>query len=175
MGFLLIIVVIGGLILLRSSASNMLNASAKLARFGNNLKKLNLTDKEVYYHKTKYFLTDAERNFYFILKPIADNNNLIIFSKVRLLDLFYVPKYDQSSRGRIIQKHVDFVLCEPEHINPVCAIELDDSSHEKESRQVRDDFVNEVFNSADLPLLRIKTAYNYNAKELESKIMDSVA
>lgn len=132
-------------------------------------------EKEASYHKNKYFLTDAEKNFFFVLKPIADRHNLLIFSKVRLLDLFFVPRYDRSSRSRIIQKHVDFVLCEPRNIDPICAIELDDSSHNQESRIERDDFVNKVFNSANLPLIRIKNASSYNQQELETKIASLLA
>ena len=127
-------------------------------------------EKEILYRKNKYFLTDAEKNFFFVLKPIADRHNLIIFSKVRLLDLFFVPRYDRSSRSRIIQKHVDFVLCEPRNIDPVCAIELDDSSHKQESRIERDDFVNQVFDSAGLPLIRIKNSYSYDPQNIEEKI-----
>lgn len=127
-------------------------------------------EKEVAYRKNKYFLSDAEKNSFFVLKPIADRHNLIIFSKVRLLDLFFVPRYDRSSRSRIIQKHVDFVLCEPRNIDPVCAIELDDSSHKQESRIERDDFVNQVFDSAGLPLIRIKNSYSYDPQNIEEKI-----
>jgi hypothetical protein len=128
------------------------------------------SDQKIIYHKNKYFLTDAEKNFFFVLKPIADRHNLIILSKVRLLDLFFVPHYDRSSRSRIIQKHVDFVLCEPRNIDPVCAIELDDSSHKQESRIERDDFVNQVFDSAGLPLIRIKNSYSYDPQNIEEKI-----
>jgi len=131
-------------------------------------------EEEISYRKNKYFLTDSEKNFFFILKPIADRHNLVLFPKVRLLDLFFVPKQDQSKRSRIIQKHVDFVLCESKNIDPVCAIELDDYSHNYESRQKRDDFVEKVFSSAGLPLVRIKTAYKYSPEEIEKKILESI-
>ena len=131
-------------------------------------------DQKIIYYKNKYFLTDAEKNFFFALKPIADRHNLLIFSKVRLIDLFFVPHYNRSSRARIIQKHVDFVLCEPRNINPVCAIELDDSSHKWQSRIERDDFINQVFNSAGLPLIRIKNAYSYNPRDIEAKIISTI-
>jgi len=130
--------------------------------------------KEIFYHKNKYFLTDAEKNFFFVLKSITDRHNLLIFSKVRLLDLFFVPRHDQSSRSRIIQKHVDFVLCEPNNIDPICAIELDDNSHNQESRIERDNFVNQVFNSAGLPLIRIKNSYSYNSQDIEAKIVSAI-
>ena len=129
---------------------------------------------EIAYHKNKYFLTDAEKNFFFTLKTIADRHNWLIFSKVRLLDLFFVPRHDRTSRARIIQKHVDFVLCEQNNIDPICAIELDDSSHNNKNRIERDNFVNQVFKSASLPLVRIKNSYNYDSQKIEAEIVTAI-
>ena len=56
-----------------------------------------------------------------------------VFAKVRMLDLFYLPKGTKNRmgwNGRIIQKHVDFVICDPKTLGPVTCIELDDASHE---------------------------------------------
>ncbi len=54
-----------------------------------------------------------------------------------MLDLFYLPKGTKNRmgwNGRIIQKHVDFVICNPKTLEPVTCIELDDSSHDIEER-----------------------------------------
>ncbi|MCF7916573.1 MAG: DUF2726 domain-containing protein [Candidatus Omnitrophica bacterium] len=132
-----------------------------------------IKEKKLDYRKNKYFLTDTEKSFYFVLKQIADRNNLIIFSKVRLIDLFFVPGRDASARARIIQKHVDFVLCEYSHLDPICCIELDDYSHKFKKRKERDVFVNKVFESAGLPLLRVKVSSNYDVQSLEENIIQS--
>jgi hypothetical protein len=42
-------------------------------------------------------------------------------------------------------------------MKPVCGIELDDSSHARQDRVIRDDFVNQVFKNAGLPLNNILT------------------
>ena len=59
------------------------------------------------------------------------------------------------------QKHVDFLLCSQGPMRPVLGIELDDTSHSRPDRQVRDEFVDAVFRAAQLPLLRfpVRTAY----------------
>ena len=136
--------------------------------------KLSTAEKKFLYRKNNHFLTDAERNFFLVLKQVCDRNNLIVFSKVRLADLFFIPGNNRSSFLKVSQKHADFVLCELNHIDPVCVIELDDSSHQSQSRQSRDEFVEKVFISVNLPLIRIKNSYNYNVQELENKIKEVV-
>jgi hypothetical protein len=51
-------------------------------------------------------------------------------------------------------------------MNPLFAIELDDSSHNQPDRIERDAFVDDVFAVADLPLLHIPVRGSYNTSEL---------
>ena len=55
----------------------------------------------------------------------------------------------------ISQKHVDFVLCDRETMQILCAVELDDSSHERADRRQRDAFMDKAFRKAKLPLFHI--------------------
>jgi hypothetical protein len=50
---------------------------------------------------------------------------------------------------------VDFLICRNDDWMPMLGIELDDDSHEKAARKQRDMFVNELFASTGIPLLRI--------------------
>jgi hypothetical protein len=98
------------------------------------------------YMKKDYLLTRAARAFYDVLL-VALAGRYDVFAKVRMLDLFYLPKGTKNRmgwNGRIIQKHVDFVICDPKTLGPVTCIELDDASHEMEERQERDAFVDKV-------------------------------
>ena len=135
-------------------------------------------EEKLPFKKRKYFFSEAEKKFYLILKQIADKNNLVVFSKVRLLDLFLIQEKDyksrMSNRGKIIQKHIDFLLCDNKAFSPMIGIELDDSSHYRSKRMQRDDFVNKVFASAELPLLRVKVAFNYNVNSLEQSILEKI-
>jgi very-short-patch-repair endonuclease len=77
-----------------------------------------------------------------------------ILCKPRLADVF-----DHGSDGiafnKITQKHVDFLICRNDDWTPMLAIELDDDSHERQAVKKRDMFVNALFASTGIPLLRI--------------------
>jgi Protein of unknown function (DUF2726)/Topoisomerase DNA binding C4 zinc finger len=113
------------------------------------------------------FLSLAEKSFYQVIKGMM-GNYFTICPKVSLSDLFFVtrPNENKSAYNRINRKHVDFVICEPQTMNPLFAIELDDSSHERADRMERDAFVDSVFEAAQLPLLHVPAQLSYNTNEL---------
>ena len=103
--------------------------------------------------------------------------NYIIFVKVRLSDLLYIPKGTSEKRGylnKIQSKHIDFVICDNVNIKPILAIELDDSSYKYSDTMMRDNFKEEALNSANLALLRVHAQYNYNVAELIQRIKDKI-
>jgi len=119
------------------------------------------------YRKRDYLLSSAERAFYDALVPAA-GPDLVVFAKVRLDDLFWLPNNTaarQSWRNRIAAKHVDFVLCSRPTLTPVLAIELDDASHAQDARQARDAFVDRVYATAGLPVLHqpVRAGYAVDA------------
>lgn len=126
------------------------------------------------YLKKDSLLTEAEKAFYSILKGVV-NNDYLLFSQVSLLEILSVPK-GLSQRGhyfslnKIQAKHIDFLLCEKESTRPLLVIELDDSSHYRMDRMVRDKFLNQAFISAGLPLLHIKVASHYDQESLKHQI-----
>lgn len=117
------------------------------------------------------FLSTTELSFYRVLSLVV-GTRAIIFTKVGLSDVFYVvrPNENQSYRNRIAQKHVDFVVCDTQTLKPLFAVELDDTSHQRTDRQERDAFVDQVFQSANLPLVHIPAQREYNVQELAAKI-----
>lgn len=119
------------------------------------------------------FFSPAELNFFFNLKS-AVGDSAQIFSKVNLRDLFSAKTNDNGKKrsytNRIDRKHVDFLLCDPKTLKPILGIELDDKSHQRADRQERDDFVNHVFEAANLPLMHLSVQKGYSQNELKSKI-----
>ncbi|HHY55823.1 MAG TPA: DUF2726 domain-containing protein [Chloroflexi bacterium] len=117
------------------------------------------------------FLSPAELNFYRVLVSVVSPET-IIFTKVSLGDLFYAKTQDASAwriyTNKIDRKHVDFLLCNAQTMQPRAGIELDDRSHLRTDRQYRDEFVNRVFEAAGLPLLRIPVQRGYAPNELRS-------
>jgi len=108
------------------------------------------------------FLTPAEANFYRVLCATIGERQLI-FPKVRLADLIYAPRQEgqYAAWQRINRKHVDFVLCDPQTVRPVLAIELDDRSHQRPDRVQRDAFVDQIFAAVKLPLVHIPAQHSY--------------
>lgn len=133
------------------------------------------TDKTQYKYQRRSLLSKNELEFYKVLYPIASKNGLILFTKTRLADLIEPVKGSanwQGSFNKISQKHVDFILCDASKLNPVLIIELDDATHERANRQLRDEFVDQALKSAKIPILHTKTAKNIEndiAAKLSSK------
>jgi hypothetical protein len=123
------------------------------------------------YRQRDDFLSKAELSFYQVLVSVVDRS-FTICMKVRLADIVFVSGKErwQSHQNRIDRKHIDFLLCDTGSMHPVLGIELDDASHSRPDRQDRDEFVNEVFEAADLPLLRILAAARYVPADLTELI-----
>ncbi len=129
------------------------------------------SEESLPYRKRDDFLSAAELSFYRALSA-AVGTQAHICPKVNLADIFFVarPNENQGARGRISQKHVDFLLCDSQSMKPLVGIELDDSSHARADRQERDAFVDGVFSAAGLPLVRISAAASYNPADLALKL-----
>ena len=123
------------------------------------------------YHLKESLLTKNEMGFYETLKKVVEDD-LIVFSMVRLADIFSIGrgKGYQAALNRINPRHIDFILCHKDTLRPVVAIELDDKSHERSDRIKRDEFVNQLFESAGLPLLRYPSKSHYTPNDVGGKL-----
>ncbi len=117
------------------------------------------------------FLSAAELAFYRVLEQ-AVGQTYSINNKVRLWDVLYVPRRDDSRtyENKISSKHIDFLLCDPTTMQPILAIELDDSSHNRKDRQDRDAFLDQALAAAGLSILHIKAARTYSIAEVQQQI-----
>jgi hypothetical protein len=125
---------------------------------------------ELPYRLRDDFLSPAELSFYRVVR-FALKERAVVCAKVNLADLFFVaqPKENQSFRNKIDRKHVDFLLCHPETMKPLVGVELDDASHRKTDRVRRDEFVDQVFAVAELPLIRVPARAAYDANALAAE------
>ncbi len=124
------------------------------------------------YFKRDSLMTYQERHFYFdVLFRVVDSQYRI-FSKVRLGDLVGLAEESTDPRYRTETwyKHIDFVLCDRNSLEPLLAIELDDSSHHQYDSRERDAVKDRVCADAELPLLRIKAQYDYPLDEIGNEI-----
>jgi hypothetical protein len=131
----------------------------------------------VHIEPVETLLTAAEQKFYEALDAAIDGR-LLILSKVRVADLLIVSSSSSSARYRVFRsiacKHVDFVLAEAENLHPLAAIELDDSSHQRADRRLRDQLLDDLFEKAALPLIRFRAAATYSPRRIEERVGEVV-
>jgi very-short-patch-repair endonuclease len=117
-------------------------------------------------------MTRAEHQCYDALVE-AVGKDYYIFPQAHLTSIVDHKIKGQNWRGafrHIDEKSVDFVLCDKNYIAPRLAIELDDRTHERMDRKLRDGEVERILRSACLPLLRLDNHGQFNSSELSQKI-----
>ena len=136
---------------------------------GENTKESKLDLNNLPYTRINSLLTPTENKFFQELLAQVSSSKFLVMSKVRLLDLMDVPKNSdkrQSYIQRVWSKHVDFVICDRETMQPILVIELDDKSHNRNDRQQRDLFVDKALESAQLRVTHVKVGNTYNFEEI---------
>ena len=71
-------------------------------------------------------------------------------------------------------KSVDFVLVGKESYKIICAIELDDSTHNRTDRKERDNEIERIFSEAKIPLARISKFENMTKQEIINVITGAI-
>ena len=130
------------------------------------------TTEKLPYRRKGYFSSKAEHSFYRVPIPAVDDQWLV-FAKVRLFDLVSIPSGTaeyQKHQNRVQSKHVDFALCSPDSVSPRLVIELDDASHKRAKRAVRDQFVDDALRAAGRPILRVPAKRGYDLTRLADEI-----
>lgn len=145
--------------------------SAILRLFGMRLGERPAVGEPLPYGLRDRFLSAAELSFYRVLRDVVGGRGVVL-AKVGLGDLFTVkrPHENRGARNKIDRKHVDFLICEPATLRPLCGVELDDKSHRRADRVARDRFVEGVFAAAGLPLVRVPAARGYRRGEVEGAV-----
>ena len=123
----------------------------------------------------KRFVTFAEADFYRVLRSIVGDRGHIL-AQVALNRLLFFPGNRQTEgraswQNKVARKSVDFVICDPQTLVPKLVIELDDSSHDSETRQRRDNEVDRLFAAAELPVLHVKCAKTYHVQSLAEQVL----
>lgn len=119
----------------------------------------------------------AERSFLGVIEKALDNKYRV-FGKVRLGDLVMPAKGLSNSKrftglNKVNQKHIDFVICSVTDLAVLGVVELDDQSHKREDREVRDVFVDRALNSAGIPIARFSAKKGYQIQEVRVKLAEA--
>lgn len=126
------------------------------------------------YVRNPSLFTAAERAFLVVLDQAAAPEYRV-FGKVRIADVVSVEdladrKAWHSAFNKISRKHFDYVLCRPDDLSFVCAVELDDKSHARADRKKRDIFVEQVCSVVGLPLLRVPARRSYAVDDIRQQL-----
>lgn len=131
------------------------------------------------FKKLPALFTPAERSFFGVLDQ-AVGKDFRLFGKVRVADVL-APRDGmnksawQTAFNKINRKHFDFILCAPGDLSVICAIELDDKSHQKKSRQIRDEFLVGACAAAGVPLISFQAQHAYSASDVSTKIAEAIS
>lgn len=130
----------------------------------------------VYRYNRKYvIMTEREQEFYKKLKLVC-GDSILIFPQIHLSSLFFHNVKGQNFKlaFRFINRlSVDFVLVDSRNFKTLLAIELDDSTHNEKDRIKRDLIVNDIFEKANFPFLRVDSIKIDNEK-LKEMILESI-
>ena len=131
------------------------------------------------YIRTPALFTPAERSFLGVL-DLAAGSDFRVFGKVRVGDVL-APRTGQdrsahqTALNRINRKHFDFILCRPDDLTVLCAIELNDASHQRKDRQERDELLDKACRAAGLPLILFDARHAYLPTEISARIAEAIA
>ena len=132
----------------------------------------------------RFYSNKVTANNYKLRPSLMNGNERLFFERLKVAvgDTYYI--YPQLSLGAIFEpinnwnnwpeinklnKRIDFVLIDKNNQTAKIAIELDGSSHSNYKSFNRDQFVGELFNKFQIPLVRFNND-DYSAEEIKSKL-----
>lgn len=121
--------------------------------------------KEYQYKHKDFLMTYAEAEFFrLLLQVVGDQHS--VYPQVHLSAIIEHRVKGQNWKAafsHINGKSVDFAVCDSNNFKPLVAIELDDKTHERPNRRIRDEEVERILIEAKLPLVRFAGRQNLEA------------
>ena len=127
------------------------------------------------YRLREHFLTTPEVILYRALKEMA-GERYVIYAKVALNDIFFIVRPNENVHyfNKLFRKHVDFLLCHPQSLRPQIGVELVRPVPNSGTRST-DQFMEDLFLTAGLPLVQIPSNDHYEISEIVSLFQSSLA
>jgi hypothetical protein len=127
------------------------------------------------YERKEFLMTTSENEFFKILTEVA-GDRYYVFPQIHLASLFSnktVGRYYKLGFQRINRWSVEYVLCDKLTLKPVYAVELDDASHSKPDRSLRDTAVEQVFKNVSMPLIRFNDYRNLTKGQVAERFYEA--
>lgn len=118
------------------------------------------------YRLRKQFLSFTELALFSVLQQMTAGR-YVVCPKVALNDIFYIQRPNENVHfyNKIFRKHVDFLLCDPDGMKPVFGVELVKPITKEATRSI-DQYMEDLFLGAGLPLVHVRSSENYELKDL---------
>jgi hypothetical protein len=129
--------------------------------------------------RTRTLFSPAERGALDLLEQ-AVGAKYRVFGKVRVADVLRPaaaldPEYHAQVWRRLRSRHFDFVLCRPDDLAVVCAVEVSGTHRSNAARARRDALVGALCRIAGLPLLRMQRVGSCSAIELRDQLARTIS
>jgi hypothetical protein len=123
-------------------------------------------DDRLPYRLRETFLSTTELALLRVLQTMV-GSRYVICPKVALNDIFYIVRPNENVHffNKFFRKHVDFLLCDPNTLKPALGIELVKPVAKNETREA-DQFMEDLFVSAGLPLVHVPSSERYVQQDL---------
>ncbi len=127
------------------------------------------------YRLREHFLNTPEIVLYRALREMA-GERYVIYAKVALNEIFFIVRPNENVHyfNKLFRKHVDFLLCSPQSLKPQIGVELVRPLPQGATRST-DQFMEDLFLTAGLPLVQIPSNDRYEISEIVSLFQAAVA
>ena len=116
--------------------------------------------KNIYNYRAKSkIMTSAEMRFHTKLLEVFTDNRYYVYPQVHLATFLEHKIKGQNWKGAFLHingKSIDFLIVRKDNLSVVCAIELDDYTHDRVDRIERDKEIERIFEQAKIPLIRFR-------------------
>ncbi len=129
--------------------------------------------QEKYSYKNKPFLMTKSENEFIQMLFNELRDDYRIYPQIHLSNLVDHRSENQSRKGAFAHvngKSVDFVICDKLYSRPLCAIELDDWSHDTDGAKEKDAVKENILQMAGIPLVRFRDWSKLNRTEMINEI-----
>lgn len=132
-------------------------------------------DESLPYRLRDNFLTTPEIVLFRALREMAQSR-FVIFAKVALIDIFSIIRPNENVHyfNKLFRKHVDFLLCHPQTLQPQIGVALVRPAPPGGTRGA-DQFMEDLFLTAALPLVQIAPNDHYEMAEIVALFQNAVA
>lgn len=135
-------------------------------------------DDEPSYLKRESLLLEHEQRYFTTLTQVV-GAHARVFPKVRLSDFIQPHGVNPEQRAhwmRVQRRCVDFLLCSPNNLSPVLAIDLDTRAKKRRrDASPGGDILDKALRTANIPLLRIRATREYDPHEVLHQIRLALA